>query len=112
MKNILVPTDFSKISISALEVAVEIAKKANSEITVLHVVEEAGQDSFSIMGEWKTKENWSDKLFTLKLLEKAKAQLEKLVLDSRFSSVKVNGELRLGMPFMVCVPLSLNKKWI
>jgi nucleotide-binding universal stress UspA family protein len=46
MKNILVPTDFSKISISALEVAVEIAKKANSEITVLHVVEEAGQDSF------------------------------------------------------------------
>jgi nucleotide-binding universal stress UspA family protein len=54
---------------------------------------------FSIMGEWKTKENWSDKLFTLKLLEKAKAQLEKLVLDSRFSSVKVNGELRLGNAF-------------
>jgi nucleotide-binding universal stress UspA family protein len=99
MKNILVPTDFSKISISALEVAVEIAKKANAEITVLHVVEEAGQSSLSIMGEWKTKQNWSDKLFTLKLIEKAKAQLENLVLDSRFSSVKVNGELRLGNPF-------------
>jgi nucleotide-binding universal stress UspA family protein len=99
MKNILVPTDFSKISISALEVAVEIAKKSNSEITVLHVVEEAGEGSFSIAGEWQTNTNWTDKLFTLKLLEKAKAQLEKLVLDSRFSSVKVNGELRLGNAF-------------
>ncbi|MDZ7646910.1 MAG: universal stress protein [Cytophagales bacterium] len=99
MKNILVPTDFSKISISALEVAVEIAKKSNSEITVLHVVEEAGENSFSIAGEWQTTANWSDKLFTLKLLEKAKAQLEKLVLDARFSAVKVNGELRLGNAF-------------
>lgn len=99
MKKILVPTDFSKISVNALEVAVEIAKKSNSEITLLHVVEEAGEGSFSIAGEWQTGSNWSDKLFTLKLLEKAKGQLEKLVLDPRFSSVKVNGELRLGNPF-------------
>ncbi len=99
MKKILVPTDFSKLSINALEVAVEIAKKSNSEITLLHVVEEASQSSFSIAGEWRTTENWSDKLFTLKLLEKAKDQLEKLVMDPRFSAVKINGELRLGNAF-------------
>jgi nucleotide-binding universal stress UspA family protein len=99
MKKILVPTDFSKLSINALEVAVEIAKKSGAEITLLHVVEEASQGSFSIAGEWRTTENWSDKLFTLKLIEKAKDQLEKLVLDSRFSAVKVNGELRLGNAF-------------
>ncbi len=99
MKKILVPTDFSKISVSALEVAVEIAKKANAEITVLHVVEEASPDSFSITGEWRTSVNWEDRLFTVKLLEKSKAQLEKLVIDPRFSAVKVNGLLRLGNAF-------------
>lgn len=99
MKKILVPTDFSKISINALEVAGEIAKKSSAEIILLHVVEDATPDSFSIAGEWRTEENWSDKLFTLKLIEKAKTQLEKLVLDSRFSAVKVNGQLRLGNAF-------------
>ncbi len=99
MKKILVPTDFSKISINALEVASEIAKKSSAEIILLHVVEDATPDSFSIAGEWRTEENWSDKLFTLKLIEKAKTQLEKLVLDPRFSAVKVNGQLRLGNAF-------------
>ena len=99
MKKILVPTDFSKTSITALEVAMEIAKKSGAEITLLHVVEEATPESYHITGEWQTDEDWSDRLFTLKLLEKAKAQLEKLVLDPRFSAVKVNGELRLGNAF-------------
>jgi nucleotide-binding universal stress UspA family protein len=99
MKKILVPTDFSKISVSALEVAVEIAKKAKSEITLLHVVEAISEGSYSVTGEWRTSENWEDKLFTIKLLEKSKAQLEKLVLDPRFSAVKVTGELRVGNAF-------------
>jgi nucleotide-binding universal stress UspA family protein len=99
MKKILVPTDFSKISVNALEVAVEIAKKANSEITLLHVVEAITEDSYSVTGEWGKAENWEDKLFTVKLLEKSKAQLEKLVLDPKFSAVKVVGELRVGNAF-------------
>ncbi len=99
MKKILVPTDFSKTSITALEVAAEIASKSSAEITLLHVVEEATPDSYNITGEWRTTQDWSNRLFTLKLLEKAKAQLEKLVLDPKFSSVKVNGELRLGNAF-------------
>ncbi len=98
MKNILVPTDFSKSSITALETAVEIAKKSNSDITLLHVVEEPGSDSFSVTGEWK-KMNWSDKLYMLKLVEKSKAQLEKIVMDPKYSSVKLDGELRLGNAF-------------
>jgi nucleotide-binding universal stress UspA family protein len=98
MKKILVPTDFSKTSITALETAFEIAKKAGGTIFVLHVVEEATPDSYSITGEWRD-DNWEDRLFTFKLLEKAKAQLEKLVMDPRFSAVKLVGELRLGNPF-------------
>jgi len=99
MKKILVPTDFSKNSVIALEVASEIAKKSGAEISLLHVVEEATPSSYNIAGEWRTTQNWSDRLFTLKLLEKSKAQLEKLVQDPRFSSVKVTGELRLGNAF-------------
>jgi nucleotide-binding universal stress UspA family protein len=99
MKKILVPTDFSKISVNALEVAVDIANKANSEITLLHVVEAITEDSYSVTGEWGKAENWEDKLFTVKLLEKSKAQLEKLVLDPKFSAVKVTGELRVGNAF-------------
>ncbi|MEK6782414.1 MAG: universal stress protein [Bacteroidota bacterium] len=98
MKKILVPVDFSKTSIIALETAFDIAKKDGADLIVLHVVEEATSGSYRISGEWQ-KGNWEDKLYTFKLLEKAKKQLEKLVLEPRFSSVKLVGELRLGNPF-------------
>ena len=39
LKNILVPTDFSKISHKALEYAVPIAKQFGARITMLHVIE-------------------------------------------------------------------------
>lgn len=98
MKKILVPTDFSKTSITALEVAIDIAKKAGGDITLLHVVEEATPESFKISGEGHP-DDFEDRLFTYKMLEKAKKQLEKLVTDPRFGSVRINGELRIGNPF-------------
>ena len=39
MKKILVPTDFSKQAENALKVAAQIAKKHNSEIYLLHMLE-------------------------------------------------------------------------
>jgi nucleotide-binding universal stress UspA family protein len=110
MRKILVPTDFSKTSVTAMEVATEIAKKAGAEITLLHVVEEATPESYRVTGEWQTNEDWSDRLFTLKILEKAKAQLEKMVLDPRFAAVKVNGELRLGNAFHGMRTIITDKK--
>jgi len=98
MKKILVPVDFSKASITAMEVACDIAKKANAEVIALHVVEEVVASSFKVSGEVQTIEP-EDRLFTFKLVEKAKKQLEKLVLDPKFESVKVSGELRMGNPF-------------
>ncbi|MBK5280181.1 MAG: universal stress protein [Bacteroidia bacterium] len=98
MKKILVPIDFSKTSINAMEVAFDIAKKDGADIIVLHVVEEATSDSYRISGEWKS-QNWEDKIFTFRLLEKAKKQLEKFVMEPRFNAVKIIGELRLGNPF-------------
>ncbi len=98
MKKLLVPVDFSKTSITAFEVAYDIAKKDGADIIALHVVEEATPESYRITGEWQ-KGNWEDRLFTYKLLEKAKKQLEAFVQTPKFGDVKIIGELRLGNPF-------------
>jgi nucleotide-binding universal stress UspA family protein len=98
MKKILVPTDYSKPSIIAAEVAVDIAEKYGADVIFLNVVEEATGGSFNVEGE-VSKGNMEDRLFTFKMIEKAKKQLQKMVSDPRFSAVKVNGELRVGNPF-------------
>jgi Universal stress protein UspA and related nucleotide-binding proteins len=99
MKKILVPTDFSKTSVTALEVAFDIAKKGNAEIILLHVVEDAGPQSYKVSGDGQPDYDIEDKLFMFKLLDKSKKQLEKLVKDPRFDAVKITGEMRLGNPF-------------
>ena len=53
MKRILVPTDFSKCSEEALKVATQIARKNNSEIILLHILELPHQTS-DIMGGGKS----------------------------------------------------------
>jgi len=98
MKKILVPTDFSKTASIALDVAADIAKKAGSELILLHVVEEAAGNSFNAEGQ-VSDGNMMDRLFTLKLIEKAKKQLEKTVQDPRYATIEVNGELRVGNAF-------------
>lgn len=98
MKSILVPTDFSKPSFVAAEVAVDIAKKAGSKVVFLNVVEEATDGSFNVEGQ-VSQGGWEDKLFTFKMIEKAKKQLEKMVKDPKFAAVDVTGELRVGNPF-------------
>jgi nucleotide-binding universal stress UspA family protein len=98
MKKILVPTDFSKPSMIAAEVAVDIARKDGAKVVLLNVVEEATDGSFNVEGQVSTG-NMENKLFTMKMIAKAKKQLEKMVSDPRFSAVEVNGELRVGNPF-------------
>jgi nucleotide-binding universal stress UspA family protein len=99
MKKILVPTDFSKQAQMAIEVAADIAKKANAEIILLHIIEEVSGDSFNIEGQIETSARWEDKIFVMKLIERGKKQLAKVVEDLKAAGVKVKQELRLGTPF-------------
>ncbi len=99
MKKILVPTDFSKPAMIAAEVAADIAKKANAELTLLHVVEEAVGNSLNVEGQVTSDGRWEERLFTMKLIEKAKKQLTKLVEDPKFEGVRVKQELRIGSPY-------------
>jgi nucleotide-binding universal stress UspA family protein len=99
MKKILVPVDFSKPSLHAVDMAADIARKTGAKLVVLHVVEEIVGNSINIEGQVGTGENWEDKVFTLKLIEKAKKQLAKLTEDSKLEGVKVSTELRVGTPY-------------
>jgi nucleotide-binding universal stress UspA family protein len=99
MKKILVPTDFSKPAMIASEVAADIAKRANAELTLLHVVEEAVGNSLNVEGQVSADGRWEERLFTMKLIEKAKKQLTKLVEDPRFEGIRVKQELRIGSPY-------------
>ena len=99
MKKILVPTDFSKPAMIAAEVAADIAKKGNAELTLLHVVEEAVGNSLNVEGQVAADGRWEERLFTMKLIEKAKKQLTKLVEDPKFEGIRVKQELRIGSPY-------------
>ncbi len=99
MKKILVPTDFSKPAMIAAEVAADIAKRGNAELTLLHVVEEAVGNSLNVEGQVTSDGRWEERLFTMKLIEKAKKQLTKLVEDPKFDGIKVKQELRIGSPY-------------
>ncbi|HEX8040096.1 MAG TPA: universal stress protein [Chryseosolibacter sp.] len=99
MKKILVPTDFSKPAQIALDVASDIAKKANAELILLHVVEEASGTSFNITGEVDVSSGWEDKVFTMKLIERSKKQMSKIFNDAKANGLKVTQEMRLGTAF-------------
>ena len=99
MKRILVPTDFSAPATLAADVAAEIAKKANAQIVLLHVIEVPSSESFSVEGQIGKLTDWDDKLFTLKLIELAKKQIGLLANTLREKGVEVVTKIRMGNPF-------------
>jgi nucleotide-binding universal stress UspA family protein len=99
MKRILVPTDFSKTAQIAVETAAEIARKAGAELILLHVVEDSSGGSYNVEGEVPYNVSSEDKLFMMKLIERARKQLAKQAEDSKLIDVKVKTLLRLGTPF-------------
>jgi nucleotide-binding universal stress UspA family protein len=109
MKKILIPVDFSKTSLTAFEVAFDIAKKDGAELIAMHVVEEITSESYRVTGEWH-KADWQDRIYTYELLKKSKAQLEKLVTDPKYAAVKINGELRVGNPYHGITTIVTEKK--
>src|SRR5689334_17532509 len=98
MKKILVPTDFSKSAQIAADVAGDIALKSGAELILLHVVEAASEGSFNVEGE-SGLGDMENSLFTLKLIERAKNQLAKMVENLSTKGIKVKQSLKVGTPF-------------
>ena len=98
MKKILVPTDFSQTAQWAVEVAMDIARRSGGEMVLLHVVEQPTKQSFNVQGQIDTLDSWEEKLFTMKLIEKSKAQLEDIAREVETAGIQVSQMLRLGNP--------------
>jgi nucleotide-binding universal stress UspA family protein len=97
MKKILVPVDFSQASQWALEAATLIAKRMNTEIILLHVIEQPGSESFNVEGQVDASTGWEDRLFTMKMIEKGKKDLANAAASA--GDIPVRTKLRLGNPF-------------
>jgi nucleotide-binding universal stress UspA family protein len=110
MKKILVPTDFSKTAQVATGVGADVARKAGSELTLLHVVEEASGSSFNVEGEAVYGGDGEEKLFNMQLIARAKKQLAKAAEDLKATGLKVKTELRLGSAFHGITTIIAEKK--
>jgi nucleotide-binding universal stress UspA family protein len=99
MKTILIPTDFSKVAKIATKTAIGIAQKAAAKLVVLHIIERPNSNSFNIEGQIDQLDNWEDKVYTLKLIEKAKKEITIIKEEASAVGVKVESELRMGNPF-------------
>ncbi|HEY0768725.1 MAG TPA: universal stress protein, partial [Sphingobacteriaceae bacterium] len=99
MKTILIPTDFSKVAQAATKVAIGIAKRASARLLLLHIIERPDPVSFNVEGQISEPTNWEDKLFTARLIEKAKKEIAAVTNEASLEGVKVKSELRLGNPF-------------
>ncbi len=88
MKRILVPTDFSKNAEHALKVAAQIAKKNNSEILLVHMLELPQQNSDAVSQGREIPEVMFFKNAVLQKLEDLMAQdyLSEIAVSELFSS--------------------------
>ncbi|MEI9921160.1 MAG: universal stress protein [Bacteroidota bacterium] len=112
MKKILVPTDFSKNAAIATSVAADIARKSGADLVLLHVIEEVSGGSFNVEGEVSNLQDEAEnRLFNFRLIDKARKQLERTVLDPSIRDVKADGELRVGNPFHAMRTILDQKKF-
>ena len=96
MKTILVPTDFSKEAENALDVAVSIARHTDATLNLLHIVESVYEDSYNTTGTSKPVEDSMDRLFVLKMMEKATHILNKKIAELKEEGIKAIPHIKVG----------------
>ncbi len=105
IKNILLPTDLSKLSLSAAEYAVDIAIQYDAAIHLLHVLEKT-PPILTI----RTLEMSQEKIIKL-IEEEARKSLENTVGVIRGNkNVKINPVLRRGLDYEEIVEYAKNEK--
>jgi nucleotide-binding universal stress UspA family protein len=91
MKRILVPTDFSQHAEDALKVAAQIAKKNNSEIIILHMLELPHQMNDAIMDGVSIPE-------TLIFMKKANETLDEVSSKPYLDGISVTEVVKIDKP--------------
>jgi len=91
MKRILVPTDFSEHAEDALKVAAKIAKKNDSEIIILHMLELPHQMNDAILGGASIPE-------TMLFMKKANEMLDEISSKPYLDGIKVTEIVKMDKP--------------
>ncbi|MBF4506856.1 universal stress protein [Flavobacterium sp. JLP] len=91
MKRILVPTDFSEHAEDALKVAAQIAKKNDSEIIILHMLELPHQSNDAIMGGTSIPE-------TMLFMKKANEMLDEVAAKPYLDGIPVTEVVKMDKP--------------
>jgi nucleotide-binding universal stress UspA family protein len=98
MKTILVPTDFSKEAENALEIAGSIARRTDSKIILLHIVEGIYEDTYSVSAS-SIPDDGMDKIFIMKMMEKAAKQMKKKITELPLDGIDVKPVVKVGNVF-------------
>lgn len=103
MKRILVPTDFSAHAENALKVAAQIAKKSNSEILILHMLEIPTQMNDAITGATSIPE-------VMLFIKKANETLQKLKQKDYLKGIQVTEQVKFERAFDGILSFSKENK--
>jgi len=97
MKKILVPVDLSTESENALDLAVQIARKSDAQIILLHVLDETVGQSFNTVGEIDFTDSSSlHNVYVIELLNKTKNDLRELKEREAYTGVNITEHIRVG----------------
>lgn len=91
MKRILVPTDFSEHAENALKVAAQIAKKNNSEIIILHMLELPSQMNDAVLGGASIPE-------TMLFMKKANEMLDEVSSRPYLDGISITEIVKMDKP--------------
>ena len=108
MKKILVPTDFSKESRYALEVAANIARKTNAEILIAHIIETPGQ--FYSSDEKFVDSMNGEKQYKMQLSDYFRMKMNEIKEDHKFGDLKIDAKIEMGSTFPCLDNLSIESK--
>lgn len=98
MKTILVPTDFSHASENAFRTAVSLAERTGATLKVLHIIEGIYEGDFSAAGTY-IPDDGMDSVFVLKLIEKSRKEMHRMLSGYDVREVKVEEEIKVGNVF-------------
>ncbi|MEQ9289934.1 MAG: universal stress protein [Cyclobacteriaceae bacterium] len=98
MRKILVPTDFSEVSLHALDFARQLAKRDSCEILLLNIIEHPSAATFKTMGI--TDYDPMESIYIKKMIEIATERMEDLRNSDDFKGIDIKTRVVVGNPFV------------
>lgn len=98
MESILVPIDFSDESQYALDLSYQMARKANSKLILIHVIEHPTSQTFSALGD-SLPGDMEANVYILQLLTKVKKDINEIINDPQYSDIEIGMDIKIGNPY-------------